>query len=55
MLEEWSEILLVEGNPSDVDLALHALRSHQIVNPIKVVRDGDEALAIAPPMFPEPW
>ena len=54
MLEEWSEILLVEGNPSDVDLALHALRSHQIVNLIEVVRDGDEALAISSPMSPEP-
>ena len=42
MLEEWSEILLVEGNPSDVDLALHALRSPQIVTPIEGVRDGGE-------------
>jgi hypothetical protein len=43
MLEEWSEILLVEGNPSDVDLALHASRSPQIVTPIEGVRDGGEA------------
>ena len=53
MLEEWSEILLVGSKPSDVDLALHALLSHQIVNPIEGVRGGDEALAIASPMFLE--
>jgi hypothetical protein len=54
VLEEWNKILLVEGNPSDVDLAFHGLRSHRIVNPIEGVRDGDEVLAIASPMFPEP-
>ena len=38
------EILLVEDNPSDVELTLHALRSNNLANRIHVVRDGAEAL-----------
>jgi two-component system response regulator len=38
------EILLVEDNPSDVKLALHAFRKHNIANHVHVVRDGAEAL-----------
>jgi CheY-like chemotaxis protein len=38
------EILLVEDNPNDVELTLHALRSSRLANDIKVVRDGAEAL-----------
>jgi two-component system response regulator len=38
------EILLVEDNPSDVELALHALKRHHLANHIEVVRDGAEAL-----------
>jgi two-component system response regulator len=38
------EILLVEDNPNDVELALHALRKHNLANHIYVVRDGEEAL-----------
>lgn len=38
------EILLVEDNPSDVELTLHALRKHHLANRIQVVRDGAEAL-----------
>lgn len=38
------DILLVEDNPDDVDLALYALRRHQLANHIHVVRDGTEAL-----------
>lgn len=38
------EILLVEDNPSDEELALHALRKSKLANNIKVVRDGAEAL-----------
>lgn len=38
------EILLVEDNPSDEELTLHALRKHHLVNEIQVVRDGAEAL-----------
>lgn len=38
------EILLVEDNPSDVELILHALRSNHVANNIHVARDGAEAL-----------
>jgi len=38
------EILLVEDNPNDVELALHALRKNNLTNRIEVVRDGEEAL-----------
>ena len=38
------EILLVEDNPSDVELALHALERHNLANRIRVARDGAEAL-----------
>jgi two-component system response regulator len=38
------EILLVEDNPNDLELALHALRKHNLANHIEVVRDGAEAL-----------
>jgi two-component system, response regulator len=38
------EILLVEDNPDDVELALHALRRENLSNQIHVVRDGEEAL-----------
>ncbi len=38
------EILLVEDNPADEELALHALKANRLANNIKVVRDGAEAL-----------
>jgi two-component system response regulator len=38
------EILLVEDNPTDAQLALHALARQKLVNPIHLVRDGAEAL-----------
>jgi two-component system response regulator len=38
------EILLVEDNPSDVQLTLHALARNKLANQIHVVRDGVEAL-----------
>jgi CheY-like chemotaxis protein len=37
------EILLVEDNPDDVELALHALRRENLSNRIQVVRDGGNA------------
>lgn len=40
------EILLVEDNPSDLELALHALRKHNLSNNIQVARDGAEALKL---------
>jgi two-component system, response regulator len=39
-----AEILLVEDNPNDVELALHAFRKNGIANGIHVARDGAEAL-----------
>ncbi len=45
MLEpEPVEILLVEDNPSDAELALHALKKCKVANHILHVRDGAEAL-----------
>lgn len=38
------EILLVEDNPNDVELTLHALGRYRLTNRIHVVRDGAEAL-----------
>lgn len=38
------EILLVEDNPSDVELTLHAFKKNKLTNRIHVVRDGAEAL-----------
>jgi two-component system response regulator len=38
------EILLVEDNPYDVELTVHALRKQKLDNHIDIVRDGAEAL-----------
>ncbi len=38
------EILLVEDNPNDIEITLHAFRKHNLANRIQVVRDGEEAL-----------
>ena len=38
------EILIVEDNPQDLDLALRALRKANLANRIHVARDGTEAL-----------
>ena len=38
------EILLVEDNPDDVELTVHALRREKLANDITVARDGEEAL-----------
>ena len=38
------EILLVEDNPRDVKLALHAFEESHLANHIQVARDGAEAL-----------
>lgn len=37
-------ILLVEDNPKDLDLALHALEKSNLANEVVVVRDGKEAI-----------
>jgi two-component system, response regulator len=44
MTSRQIEILLVEDNPDDVELTLHALRKENLANCIHVARDGEEAL-----------
>lgn len=44
MNRESRSILLVEDNPMDVDLTRRAFKKHGVENPIKVARDGEEAL-----------
>jgi len=44
MTENAIEILLVEDNPNDVRLTLHAFKRHNLGKRIHVVRDGAEAL-----------
>ncbi len=43
-IEHPIEILLVEDNPDDIEMALNALEQHHIANRILVVRDGAAAL-----------
>jgi two-component system, response regulator len=38
------DILLVEDNLQDIELALHALRREKLANHIEISRDGEEAL-----------
>lgn len=38
------ELLLVEDNPADAELAIHSLRKFKLANNIYVVHDGAEAL-----------
>jgi two-component system, response regulator len=38
------EILLVEDNPNDLELAMHAFERHKLSNRVEVARDGQEAL-----------
>jgi two-component system response regulator len=38
------DILLVEDNPDDLELTLHALRREHLANNIFTVRDGEEAI-----------
>ena len=44
MVDHGIEILMVEDNPNDEILALHAFKTHKIANDVDVVRDGAEAL-----------
>jgi two-component system, response regulator len=44
MLDDAVEILIVEDNPTDLELALRALRQHNFCNNIHTARDGAEAL-----------
>lgn len=44
MVNRRFEILLVEDNPNDVKLTLHAFKTANLANNIHVARDGVEAL-----------
>lgn len=44
MTGQTVEILLVEDNPNDLELAIHAFQKHNFANTIEVARDGQEAL-----------
>jgi two-component system response regulator len=44
MTDETIEILLVEDNPDDLEMALRALKKAHLANRIHVTRDGAEAL-----------
>ena len=44
MTENMVEILLVEDNPNDVELTLHALKRYNLADRIHVVCNGAEAL-----------
>jgi CheY-like chemotaxis protein len=44
MSDHQVQILLVEDNPNDIKLALHAFKTHNLANDVHVVRDGAEAL-----------
>ncbi|MGV3771344.1 MAG: response regulator [Verrucomicrobiales bacterium] len=44
MNQDEVEILLVEDNPDDLELALLALKRNNVANKIHVARDGEEAL-----------
>ena len=37
-------ILLIEDNPVDIDLTLRAFKTRNLINPIEIARDGEEAL-----------
>ena len=44
MRSDEIEILLVEDDPDDLELTLHALHEDHVCNRIQVARDGEEAL-----------
>ena len=44
MTDPTVDILLVEDNPNDVELALHSFKRHHLANRVQVARDGTEAL-----------
>ena len=46
MTNENIEILLVEDNVDDVELAVRALRREKLANAITIARDGEEALDV---------
>lgn len=57
-MEKTVNLVLIEDNPHDVELTLHALRKANVTNPVRVLRDGAEAVEFflatkaAPPRAP---
>ncbi len=43
-MESEIELILIEDNPSDVELLMRSVRKHHLVNNITVLKDGAEAL-----------
>jgi len=43
-MKDPAAILLVEDNPNDVELTLHALEQHGLADRVQVARDGSEVL-----------
>ncbi len=43
-IERSVEILLVEDNPNDIELTMHAFKRNNLANYVRVVRDGAEAV-----------
>jgi two-component system response regulator len=41
---DHADILLVEDNPNDIKLTLHAFQAANLANPVRIARDGVEAL-----------
>jgi two-component system response regulator len=39
-----NEILLIDDDDADIELALHALRENKLVSHVRVLRDGEEVL-----------
>ena len=44
MIDQRADILLVEDNPNDVKLTLHAFKTANLANSVHIARDGVEAL-----------
>ncbi len=40
------DVLLVEDNPDDLELTIRALKRAHLVNPVRIARDGAEALEV---------
>ena len=45
-VQQAPDVLVVEDNPDDVELTLRALKRMHLTNPVRVARDGVEALEI---------
>jgi two-component system, response regulator len=40
----WTDILLVEDNPTDAELTIRSLEKHNLANQLLRVKDGADAL-----------